>query len=160
MRELQSADLYAEESEDYSDHRDQLIDWETFESEVSEYGEMIELLTQPKAFVDNLKQVLTETAHQIDSQYPDNEYLDMTSDGLIIRKHTNGNKPDALASIDQQITDQLPATNILDLLVNAEGWLDLHRQFGPLLGFETKMDDPRKRFITTLFCYGCNLRLL
>ena len=24
-------------------------------------------------------------------------------------------------------------------------------------GFEAKIDDPRKRFITTLFCYGCNL---
>src|SRR3546814_990930 len=36
-------------------------------------------------------------------------------------------------------------------------WLDLHRLFGPLSGFEAKIDDPRKRFITTLFCYGCNL---
>ena len=24
-------------------------------------------------------------------------------------------------------------------------------------GFESKIDDPRKRFLTTLFCYGCNL---
>jgi hypothetical protein len=30
-------------------------------------------------------------------------------------------------------------------------------EFGPLSGFEAKIDDPRKRFIATLFCYGCNL---
>jgi len=157
MKELKSGDLYVEESEHYSDYRDQLIDWETFESQISEYGEMVELPTQPQAFVDNLKRQLTDTAHTIYSQYPDNEYLDMTGDGIVIRKHTKVNQPDALAFVDQQITEQLPATNILDLLVNAEGWLDLHRQFGPLSGFEAKVDDPRKRFITTLFCYGCNL---
>jgi hypothetical protein len=35
--------------------------------------------------------------------------------------------------------------------------LDLHKLFGPLSGIDAKIDDPRKRFITTLFCYGCNL---
>jgi hypothetical protein len=38
-----------------------------------------------------------------------------------------------------------------------EQWLDLHKLFGLLSGFDAKIDDPRKRFITTLFCYGCNL---
>ena len=28
--------------------------------------------------------------------------------------------------------------------------------FQPLSGFESKLDDPRGRFIATLFCYGCN----
>lgn len=47
--------------------------------------------------------------------------------------------------------------SILDILTETEQWLDLHRLFGPLSGFEAKIDEPRKRFITTLFCYGCNL---
>lgn len=47
--------------------------------------------------------------------------------------------------------------SILDVLTETEKWLDLHKFFGPLSGFEAKIDDPRKRFITTLFCYGCNL---
>jgi Tn3 transposase DDE domain len=34
---------------------------------------------------------------------------------------------------------------------------DLHTLFGPLSGFEAKIDEPRKRFIATLFCYGRNL---
>ncbi|VWD64914.1 transposase Tn3 family protein [Burkholderia lata] len=47
--------------------------------------------------------------------------------------------------------------SILDVLTETEQWLDLHRLFGPLSGFEAKVDDPRKCFITTLFRYGCNL---
>jgi hypothetical protein len=31
------------------------------------------------------------------------------------------------------------------------------RQSRPFSGFEPKIDEPRKPFITTLFCYGCNL---
>jgi len=157
MRELKSGDLYVEESERYNDYRDQLIDWETFELQVSEYGEIVELPTQPKAFVENLKKLLTDTANQVDSHYPYNEYLDMTNDSIVIRKHIKSNKSEALSFVDQYISEKLPATNILDILIDAEDWLDLHRQFGTLSGFETKIDDPRKRFITTLFCYGCNL---
>jgi hypothetical protein len=51
----------------------------------------------------------------------------------------------------------MPQISILDLLTETEQWLDLHKLFGPLSGFDAKIDDPRKRFITTLFCYGCNL---
>src|ERR1700740_1776353 len=50
-----------------------------------------------------------------------------------------------------------PQLSILNLLTETEQWLDLHKLFGPLSGFDAKIDDPRKRFITTLFCYGCNL---
>lgn len=76
---------------------------------------------------------------------------------LILRKHAKDAKPEALEKIDKILTTRLPEKNILDILVESEGWLDLHKQFGPLSGFDSKVDDPRKRFITTLFCYGCNL---
>ena len=42
-------------------------------------------------------------------------------------------------------------------MVEAENWLDLHTRFGPISGLESKIENPRQRFITTLFCYGCNL---
>ena len=74
-----------------------------------------------------------------------------------MRKQHSDTKPAALDYVDKQLASRLPEKNILDILVEAEGWLDLHEQFGPLSGFEAKIDDPRKRFVTTLFCYGCNL---
>lgn len=47
--------------------------------------------------------------------------------------------------------------SILDILTEAERWLDLHKLFGPLSGLEAKIDELRKRFPTMPFCYGCNL---
>ncbi|WP_368784346.1 Tn3 family transposase, partial [Acinetobacter baumannii] len=31
------------------------------------------------------------------------------------------------------------------------------RFFGPVSGHEAKIDHPSERYITTSFCYGCNL---
>lgn len=75
----------------------------------------------------------------------------------MIRRADRQKPPAELEAIDQAITAQMNEASILDVLTETEKWLDLHRLFGPLSGFESKVDDPRKRFITTLFCYGCNL---
>jgi TnpA family transposase len=157
MRELQSGDLYVEHSDQYSDYREQLIDWDTYQAQVADYGAMLDLPTEPAAFVAKLKQRLADTAAGVDHGFPDNEHVDFVGDELVIRKHAKTAKPAALDRIDQQISARLPPKNILDILVESERWLDLHRLFGPLSGFEAKIDDPRLRFITTLFCYGCNL---
>ncbi|MCW3743884.1 transposase, partial [Burkholderia cenocepacia] len=76
---------------------------------------------------------------------------------LVIHKPGKEPEPPNRTLIDQAITASMPQVSILDLLTETEQWLDLHRLFGPLSGFEAKIDEPRKRFITTLFCYGCNL---
>ncbi|MDR3409965.1 MAG: Tn3 family transposase [Formivibrio sp.] len=157
MQELQSGDLYVANSDQYSDFRVQLIDWETYQEQVSEYGAMLDLPTEPKDFVLHLKQWLAETASRVDAGMPENRLFDLDGNEIILRKHTKNAKPAALDYVDKQLTARLPEKNILDILVEAEGWLDLHKQFGPLSGFEAKIDDPRKRFVTTLFCYGCNL---
>ncbi len=157
MQELQSGDLYVANSDQYSDYRVQLVDWETYQAQVGEYGAMLDLPTEPKAFVAGLKRWLSETASRVDSGLPENEHVELNGSEIILRKHDKDAKPAALDYIDKQLAARLPEKNILDILVESEGWLDLHRQFGPLSGFEAKIDDPRKRFVTTLFCYGCNL---
>lgn len=157
MHELKSGDLYVLHSADYSDYRDQLVDWETYKEQVASYGQTVNLPTEPRALVEHARTWLADTAAVTDRRFPDNAYLDLDENGPILRKHTKDAAPAALAGIDKRIREQMPANNILDILVDAEGWLNLHRQFGPVSGFDSKLDDPRKRFITTLFCYGCNL---
>lgn len=157
MRELQSGDLYVSNSDQYSDYRDQLVDWETYQTQVAEYGEMLNISTEPKEFVEGLRVWLSDTASRVDQGFPKNEHVDLNGTELILRKQHSDTKPAALDYVDKQLASRLPEKNILDILVEAEGWLDLHEQFGPLSGFEAKIDDPRKRFVTTLFCYGCNL---
>lgn len=156
-RELQCGDLYVRDSEQYGDYREQLIGWDTFESQVADYGAMLELPTEPAAFVEQLRQRLMDTAERVDRAFPSNEHAAFVAEELVIRKSSKQAAPAALLRVDQQLTARLAPKNILDILVETERWLDLHKLFGPLSGFEGKIDNPRLRFVTTLFCYGCNL---
>jgi TnpA family transposase len=47
--------------------------------------------------------------------------------------------------------------DIVDALVDTEHWLYWTRHFGPLSGHDAKVDQPRERYVLTVFCYGCNL---
>ncbi|CAN7775976.1 Tn3 family transposase [Cupriavidus necator] len=157
MHELQSGDLFVEHSDQYSDYRTQLIEWDLYQAQVAGYGDMLKLATEPGKFVAGLKQNLSDVALRVDQGFPDNEHVEIIDGELFIRKHAKAPRPTALEHVDQQLGARLPDKNILDILVEAEGWLDLHKLFGPLSGLQAKIDDPRKRFVTTLFCYGCNL---
>lgn len=55
MQDLQSGDLYVANSDQYSDYRVQLVDWDIYEIQVTEYGAMLDLPRNPKQFVDHLK---------------------------------------------------------------------------------------------------------
>lgn len=156
-RELRSADLIADDSDEYSDFNTQLISWEEYEKQIAPYCEMLGLPTTTSGITEKLKQNLVNTASQLDQSYPDNEWLTITSQGLTLHQHDKSSKPDNLEKIDELIKHKLETKNILDILVESEGWLNLHKKFSPISGFEGKIADPRKRFITTLFCYGCNL---
>ena len=76
---------------------------------------------------------------------------------MVIRKHDKTVQPNGIKAIDNAITERMQELSILDIMVEAEAWLGLHNGFGPVSGFESKIDNPSKRFIATLFCYGCNL---
>src|SRR3546814_13231518 len=93
----------------------------------------------------------------VDDSIPENEFVRIGDNGLVIQRLDRKQDPPELALLEARLKEDMPPVNILDLLTESEQWLDLHRLFGPLSGFEATIDDPRKRFITTLFCYGCNL---
>ncbi len=157
MRELKSGDLYVEQSNEYDDYREHLVSWEEFDRELEQYGELVGLPIEPDAFVNQLQRKLRALADKVDHTFPENTYVDMDESGLVLRKAERQKPPEELALVDQAIRSQMNEVSIIEVLTETERWLDLHRLFGPLSGFESKIDDPRKRFITTLFCYGCNL---
>src|SRR3546814_14200335 len=92
---------------------------------------------------------------EVDGSFPENEFVRIGDNGLVIQRLDRKQDPPELALLEARLKEDTPPVNILDLLTESEQWLDLHRLFGPLSGFEDKIDDPRTRFITTLFCYGC-----
>ncbi|MFJ3318604.1 Tn3 family transposase, partial [Herbaspirillum huttiense] len=155
--ELKSGDLYVEHSGEYDDYRSHLISWEQYEAEVGAYGEMVGLPVEPEKFVEELKAQLRSLAKLVDERFPENGYVDLDQSGVVIKRPERSKPPEGIETIDRAITAEMSEASILDILTETEQWLDLHRFFGPLSGFEAKVDDPRKRFITTLFCYGCNL---
>ena len=71
----------------------------------------------------------------------------------MIRKKT----PARLAWLEATIRAEMQQTPILDALADTENLLHWTRSFGPLSGLDTKLDNPRERYLLSSFCYGCNL---
>lgn len=70
-QELSSGDLHIPHSAQFDDYREQLIDDETLDEELEEYGQQVELpLSDPKAFCAHLKDLLTERSRQVDERFP------------------------------------------------------------------------------------------
>lgn len=156
-QELNNCDLFVVGSDKYADYREQLVDWTEYEATVDEYTNMLGFKTSARHFVSDLKRQLTTLAREVDERFPDNEYLEMGPRGLVVHKHVTEEPSPEIVELDHVIRERLPEASILDVLVESEGWLDLHKTFGPITGFEAKLKDRRERFISTLFCYGCNL---
>lgn len=157
-QELSSGDLFIPFSAEFDDYREQLIDDETLDNELQEYSDQVEMpLTDAHEFATNLKQQLADLAKGVDERFPENLHATI-KDGKLSVSPIRSEQPQAeLKKLDELITENLPEVSIIDILTDTEKWLGLHKHFGPLSGNEARIDEPEKRFITTLFCYGCNL---
>lgn len=156
-RELNSGDVYVEQSDEYDDPREHQVSWDEFREELPRYGELVGFPVDSRAFVQQLKDELGVLSDEVDAGFPENDHVEIGEQGLILHKLDRKPDPPNKTLIDQAITASMRPVSILDILTETEQWLDLHKLFGPLSGFEARIDEPRKRFIATLFCYGCNL---
>ncbi len=157
FEELQSGDLFVPSSDQYDDYRAHFMDEARFRQELPIYTALVGLPADGAAFVQQLRAKFTEIADGIDRDFPENDSVIFGQNGLLIRKVEKKEISPKLQVLDQAINDGLGLHSIIDVLTETEKWLDLHRMFKPLSGYESKIDDPRARFIATLFCYGCNL---
>lgn len=157
MQELNSGDLYVEGSDRFDDFRVHQVSQEEFLREVPRYCDIVGLPSDGKSFVKTLRDKLSAALDEVDANFPANDSIEFGEQGLIIHKPGKEPEPPNKTLIDQAITASMPQISILNVLTETEQWLDLHKLFGPLSGFDAKLDEPRKRFISTLFCYGCNL---
>ena len=155
--DLKSGDLFIKFGERYDDYREQLVDDETFERELGDYGQVTGIETEPGAFVSKLKSSMALRAMEIDAGFPENAHAEIVDGRLILRKPPRSDLVEAAARIDGMITERMDAASIVDVMIDTERWLDLHKLFRPLAGTDSRLEDLRMRVITTLFCYGCNL---
>lgn len=155
--ELKSGDLCIRDGERYDDYREQLIDEETFTQELEEYGQVTGLSTDANAFIAAIKNELSNLAEEVDRGFSENAHADIVDGRLVLKKGQRVEVSSVIQQLDQTITDRLANLSIVDALIDTERWLSLHQDFRPLAGTESRLDDLLMRFITTLFCYGCNL---
>jgi len=155
--ELQSGDVAIPGSNRFSDYRNQLVSPEEYENAVTEYCEQVGLPSEKASLIENLRQLLTKAAATADGAFPDNEYLRIEDGEPILSRLEKRAEPESLKLVEQLLAERLPSVNILDAIADTERWLHWTRSFGPVSGHEAKIDDDVLRYITTVFCYGCNL---
>lgn len=157
--ELRSGGVCIDGSETFADYRKQLIPWEQCKALLAKYCERVGLPTTGKALVENLKNMLRETANRLDHEFPKHAGdVAIDNRGSISVKRTTAKEvPASAIALQAAIESRAPARNILDILANIEHWTAFTRHFGPLSGDEPKLRNPRERYLLTTFAMGCNL---
>jgi TnpA family transposase len=156
VNELKSGDLCIPGSEAYGDYRDQLISWKDYRRDLTAYAEQAGVPADAKAFVAGLKARLSEIAAAVDRAFPENEHVEIV-DGEPVIKRLRAKETEGADRLERLLKERMPLVGILEALADTEHWLGWTRHFGPISGFETKLNRPRERYLATTFCYGCGL---
>ncbi len=157
VNELKSGDLCIPGSEEYGDYRAQLVTWEEYERDVAGYAEQAGIPADPSAFVAALKARLVKTADATDQAFPKNEHVEIVAGEPVVKRLRAREAVDGTAFLERLLKARMVPAGVLDALADTEHWLGWTRHFGPISGFEAKLDRPRERYLATVFCYGCGL---
>lgn len=157
VNELKSGDLCIPGSEEYGDYRDQLVSWDEYERGVAGYAEQAGVPAEPAAFVAALKARLAATASTTDRGFPENEHVAIVDGEPVVKRLRAREAVDGTALLERLLKAHLVPAGVLEALADTEHWLGWTRHFGPVSGFEAKLERPRERYVATVFCYGCGL---
>lgn len=157
MWELKSGDLYVEDSDAFADYRTQQISWAEYEANIDEFGKLVELPVEPKAFVAHVKGWLLDITQTTDGSFPDNQSVRLEQGRPVLKRPKKKVDSKKLAQIESLIADRIKPVNLLDILTDTELWLNWTQYFRLLSGHDSKIEDSVSRYLAATFCYGCNL---
>lgn len=156
--ELKSGDISVAGSENFADYRDQMLTWNECEPMVAGYCRDLGFEFGPQGFVQQLRAWLTETAAQVDQNYPDNGQVVITESGEpVLKRIVRKDLATTAVALERILLERMPERNIIDILCNVQHYTQWTRHFGPLSGSDPKLENPVERYIITAFGYGCNL---
>ncbi len=156
--EIKSGDVAIRGSEAYADYREQLLSWEECEPLVEDYCQQLSFANNAHAFVNNLREMLTQKSEEVDAGFPNNKALGLNESGMPILKRREPRESKASArALEVALLQRMSERNVIDVLCNVSHWTGWNRHFGPLSGSDPKIENPRERYILTAFTYGCNL---
>ena len=158
MTELRTGDICVIGSENYADHREQLLPWSECLPLIDQYCDDLGFASDADGFVEQLKEWLTETAIIVDAGYPDNRQLVINDLGEPVLKKSlrHDLSPEAKALL-VAVEERFPERNLIDILRNVDYWTNFTRHFGPMSGSDPKLERATERYLLTSFTYGCNL---
>jgi TnpA family transposase len=157
MWNLKSGDLFINNSDIYSDYREQLVNWDEYKENISLYGKQVELPVNTTDFIKLLKDQLDDAAKNADNSFPSNEYLKIEKGEPVLSRLRKNVEPKNLKLIESLIADNLKPVSLIDILIDTEHWLNWTKHFKNISGLDSKIKDLVERCIVTTFCYGCNL---
>jgi len=109
------------------------------------------------ALVAALKGRLAATAASTDRAFPNNQHVEIVGGEPIVKRLRARDGDDGTAFLERLLKPRMVPVGVLEALADTEHWLGWTRHFGPVSGFEAKLDRPRERYLATAFCYGCAL---
>jgi TnpA family transposase len=156
---LRSGDLAIARSEEFSDYRKELLDWENCLKLIPEHCARIGLPSTAKEFMEWLKQELIEEARKLDERFPESSGdVILGKDGRpIARKAEASPTSESAVRLREEIIRLMPDRHVLDCMENVEHWANYTRHFGPITGNDAKIKDAASRYLMTIFALGCNL---
>ena len=105
-----------------------------------------------------LQDKLTQTASDVDRGFPNNSNLTIDSQGAPhLKRLQAAPAPVGIGQFERLIRERMPERHLLDILKNVENWCRYTRHFGPPSGTEAKLPDALRRYVLTVFGFGCNL---
>ncbi|MFK7982150.1 MAG: Tn3 family transposase [Saprospiraceae bacterium] len=155
-RQLQSGDVYIDNSLEYDDYTRRYISWKEYEQQIPEYETLSGIPTDPPKFINHLKKWMSGAAKTMNDGFTDNQYVRLENGSLVVSPVKAVPQDEDYQFLDEQLKKRMGQTGILDILTRSEKWLNLSKGFGQLSGYESRLDNYPARFISTLFCYGCN----
>lgn len=155
---IQAGDLYVPGSGAYDDYRARLLPWEECEARLGAYCAAVDLPASGLDLVASLRQQLNALAEQVDAGFPDNSALTIDSDGTPHLKQQRSSPPPAdLKAFEEAVHARMPERHLLDVLKAVHHWVPYTRHFGPPSGSDPKLKDAVRRYLFTVFGFGCNL---
>jgi len=156
-RQLSSGDMYIDTSLEYDDYSKRYLSWKEYNQQLPQYEALSGIPTNPVKFIRHLKDWMLEAAAMMDEGFADNEYVRLENGSLVVSPIEADPEDEDYQFINEQLKKRMKPIGILDVLAKSENWLNLSKGFGQLSGYQSRLDNYPARFISTLFCYGCNL---
>lgn len=121
-------------------------------------GVVVGLPASERDLVATLRRRLNELATEVDNGFPYNSELTIDPDETPhLKRQMSKPVPVDFEAFEDPVHARMPECHLLDVLKYVHHWVPYTRHFGPPSGSDPKLKDAARRYLFTIFGFGCNL---